>query len=407
MIDPRDYQIMAIEKGLASLEKGVPEIIMAPTGTGKSILVSGMCHQLKEPVLILQPSKEILEQNYGKLQQYGVEDICMYSASMNSKEICQYTYATIGSIKDYNLFKHFRYAIIDECHLFNSKTGMYKTFFKTLPKIKTIGLTATPYRMVQKFYQERGQMYYTSMLQLLPNIYPPFFKGFSFKITNKTMFEKGWLAPIDYKTQKDIDISRLRVNTTGADFDERVLEDYLNSPENVTKVVEAIMAEDEYTINNLIFCSSIRHAHNVAELLAKFGYDSDFVSAKTPEKQRENIIKRFKQGKIKRLINVGVLALGFDYPGLYTVTLARPTMSLNILYQQVGRCIRPDTINPNKRATVIDLCNNIRRLGTIESIRITKDLTGKDQVETDRGIISGRPLFNFRVTNQTTINRLT
>lgn len=407
MIEPRDYQTMAIDKGMASLAGDRPEVIVAPTASGKSIIIAGIAHQLREQTLILQPNKEILEQNYAKLGQYGVDDICMYSASVGSRDLCQYTAATIGSIVNKGGFEKFKYCLLDECDLANPRSGMYKAFFKAHPKMKVLGLTATPYRMVQKFYQDRGQMFYTSMLQVINRIHPPFFKDFCFKITNKTLFEKGWLAPIDYKTEHDIDISRLRTNSTGADFNEHELEEYLNAPKNVTKLVEAIIAEDEYTINNLIFCSSVRHANSTAEMLAKFGYDSEFVSAKTPPKTREDRIERFRNGKIKRFINVGVMTTGFDYPGLYTVTLGRPTMSLRLYYQMTGRVIRSNPVDPNKRATVIDVCNNVRRLGRIETIRITKDSGGKDQVETERGVISGKPLFTFKVTNSETINRFT
>jgi DNA repair protein RadD len=77
-------------------------------------------------VLILQPSKEILEQNYNKLKSYGIDDISIYSASLKSKEIAKYTYATIGSIyKKPELFSSFEYVIIDECHGVNPTKSIW------------------------------------------------------------------------------------------------------------------------------------------------------------------------------------------------------------------------------------------------------------------------------------------
>lgn len=404
----REYQTLAVDYGLRSLEKGRPEIIMAPTASGKSIIISELCHNLTEPVLILQPSKEILEQNYSKLISYGIDDIGIYSAAMRSRDIGQYTYATIGSVyKNPSLFKDFRYGIIDECQNVGDSGGMYRTFLKKLPKIKVIGTTATPYRMQQRYYIEPGTTFafYTAMLRVQTIIHPPFFKGFAFKINNKTLFEKGFLAPIDYVTEHDIDVSRLKTNTTGADFDDHALEQLMNHPDNVLKLAQVIMDEDPYTINNLIFCSSIAHARNTAEVLAKFGFDSEVVTGKDPK--RDEKIALFRAGKIKRLLNCMVLTTGFDYPGLYTVTLGRPTMSLGLLYQMVGRVMRLDPNNPYKRATILDLCGNIKRLGTIESIRITQDpITKKDRIETDAGVISDKPLYKFKVTNQRVVNWL-
>lgn len=403
----RDYQEMAIEYGLASLARGKPEIILSPTASGKSLIIGGLCHRLDEPTLILQPSAEILEQNYNKLIQYGIDDVAMYSASMRSKEIAKYTYATIASIKDYTLFKHFKYCIIDECDAVGDSGGMYRKFLKANPKMKVIGLTATPYRMCQRWFtDDQGQAYYTAMLRVMTAIYPPFFKGFSFKITNKSMFEKGFLAPIEYDFPTDIDISRLPVNSTGADFREDALEAYMNSPENVMKLAHAIIERDEFTPNNLIFCSSVTHARNTAELLSKLGYDSEVVSGKDPK--RDQKIKDFREGKIKRMLNAKVLGVGFDFPGLYQVTLGAPTMSLRVLYQNCGRALRLNPDDPNKFAKIVDTCNNIRRLGTIESIRITQDpITKKDRIETDIGIISDKPLFKFKVKNPALINRFT
>lgn len=396
----RPYQTLAVEHGLASLERGKPEIIVAPTASGKSLIASEIAHSLKEPTLILQPSKEILEQNYNKLKLYGVEDVAIYSAAMGSKDIGQYTYATIGSIKDYSLFKHFRYLIIDECHNVGGSAGMYRKFIKATPKMKVIGMTATPYRMQQRFYQEGRSTFYTAMLRVMTAIHPPFFKGFAFKITNKRLFEEGYLARLEYSTPTNIDISSIAINSTGADFREDQLESFLNSADNVRKLAQAIIAEDEFTPNNLIFCSSIMHARNTAELLGSMGYDSEVVTGDDPK--RDEKIADFRSGKIKRLLNAMVLTTGFDFPGLYQVTLGRPTMSLGLLYQMVGRVMRLNPADPNKFGKVVDVCNNIRRLGTIESIRITQNpFTKKDQIETDRGVISDKPLFTFKVTDPT------
>jgi len=199
----------------------------------------------------------------------------------------------------------------------------------------------------------------------------------------------------------------LKLNTTGADFDEATMEKFINSPSNITNLVEAIIQEDHRLRNNLIFCSSIKHATLSAEMLAGMGYDCEVLTGKDSSEKRAQILTDFKSGKIKRLLNVGVLTTGFDMPTLYGVTLARPTLSLALYYQIVGRMIRLDPDNPNKVGTFLDITNASKRMGRIETIRLTKEDGGyKDQVETEVGVLSGMPLFTFQVTNKEKLSRL-
>ena len=437
MITLRKYQELAVEAGCKSLKHSKNnEVIVAPTASGKSVIISELCHRLDGPTLILQPTKEILEQNYEKLVGYGIEDIGIYSASMTQKigrrrskkelaerteqeilneklggkrEIAKYTYATIGSIyKKPELFKQFKYVLVDECHLVNPKGfGMYKKFFSAIGNPKILGLTATPYRLCQKYVKdESGDMEYTSMLQVLNRIHPFFFKSFAFKIGNQRLFDEGYLSPINYVyPEKGMDLSTLKLNTTGSDFEESALDSFINSPANITRLVEAVIQEDPKLRNNLIFCSSIYHAYKSAELLAKLGYNCEVLTSRDSPERRTQILADFKSGKIKRLLNVGVLTTGFDMPTLYGVTLARPTMSLALYYQIVGRMIRLDPDNPFKVGTFIDVTGASKRMGRIETIKLTKD-GYKDQVETEVGVISGVPLFSFKVTKEEKLNRL-
>jgi len=92
-----------------------------PTGSGKSVVIAGIAKVLNQPVLILQPTKEILEQNISKILSFGVA-ATIYSASFNQKNISKITYATIGSIvRKKELFKDFKYIIVDECFVAGTK----------------------------------------------------------------------------------------------------------------------------------------------------------------------------------------------------------------------------------------------------------------------------------------------
>jgi DNA repair protein RadD len=305
MYELRDYQNRAVEKALNNFEKYAnPFVLVLPTGSGKSLVISDICHKLNEPVLILQPTKEILAQNYEKLLSYGITDIGIYSASFNSKEINKFTYATIGSIyKKPELFKHFKYVLIDECHLVNPKNleGMYNKFFKAIDCKHICGLTATPYRMIQKYYTNPdGELIYTAYIQTINRIYPFFFKKFAHITTIQELLDQDCLCKYDYKFYNDFDVSEIKINTTGADFDERSLEKFWS--DSRLKILADIIAEvDKNCKHNLIFCSSIRQAQRCSELLKEMGYNADYITSEHGNKERDLLISKFRNGEIKHL----------------------------------------------------------------------------------------------------------
>jgi len=241
----REYQNRAV---IASVNQfkfyKYPFMVVAPTGSGKSLIIANIAKQLGN-VLILQPSKEILESNYAKMLAYHCADnVKIYSASMNSKEIGDFTYATIGSIyRKPELFKDFQYIIIDECHLVNPKnlSGMYNSFFKALGNPKIMGLTATPYRLVAKYHKEGEDLFSTMYLQMLNRIYPFFFKKIVYEKPIGQLFKEGFLCPIEYMDgDNDFDTSNIPLNTTGADFNAAALERYLLLNARLLKVYSAV-----------------------------------------------------------------------------------------------------------------------------------------------------------------------
>jgi DNA repair protein RadD len=398
----REYQQEAVDKILWHFENyNKPFVVQAATGAGKSLIIADVCHSIDSPVLILQPSKELLEQNYSKLKSYGIDDIAIYSASMKTKEIGKYTYATIGSIyKKPELFAHFKYVIIDECHQVNPKNlgGMYTTFLNAIGCTNVCGLTATPYRLQQKYFNENGQLYYTSHLKMINRIHPFFWKNIIYKIETQELIEKGYLCPIKYRGD-DIDWDQLEVNTTGADFTSESMEKFWNDA-RLEKLAKTIQFIDKHCTRNLVFCSSLRAADRAQQLLTALGVQAHVVSSKTDSRARSELVDGFKKGDYKHLINVGVFTTGFDVPELDSIVLARPTMSLALYYQMVGRGVRIDPANPSKILRVFDLAGCVTKLGRVETIRLDKDPPPnqyKDRVVSEVGEMTERPLFKFRV----------
>ena len=121
----RDYQEFAVANGVENLTKSNPKpfVLQLATGAGKSIVIADIVNKLNAKVLVLQPSKELVEQNYEKMMSYNPSfKVGVYCAGLGRKEIEQVTYATIHSVyKKPQLFQEFTYIIIDECHQVDPK----------------------------------------------------------------------------------------------------------------------------------------------------------------------------------------------------------------------------------------------------------------------------------------------
>lgn len=399
----RDYQEDMVWAAVAEFQKPkqVPFILQAATGAGKSLVIAALCHTINKPVLILQPSAELLKQNYAKMKAFGIEDVQMYSASVGEKKIGKYTMATIGSIyKHPELFEHYEYVLIDECHGVNPKnlSGMLTSFLKAIGAKYVCGLTATPYRMdVTWLRLPGGDFETTAALKMVNRISKtPFFKKIIYKIETKELIERGYLTPIKYYVD-EVDWDELVVNSTGADFTEASVEKFASG--KVGRISQAIGYSHINQGRTLVFCSTIAQAEAVKEAVENVGITVALVTGKTPAKERAKLVDEFKGGTIRHMLNVGVFTTGFDAPELNTIVMARPTMSLALWYQIVGRGVRLDPSNPDKVLQVYDLAGVTRRLGRVETITVKTEAGGyRDEVWSERGRMDGYPLYTFKVT---------
>lgn len=366
MYELRDYQKQAVDVAVNFFQTGNKKngIIVLPTGAGKSLVIANIAYRLDAPVLIFQPSKEILEQNYEKLCSYGVMDVGIFSASFGRKEVRKITFATIGSVKSHkDYFRLFRYVIIDECHGVNAEAGMYKDFIETI-QCKVLGLTATPYRL----YSSR---FYGSMLRFITRTNPRIFNELLYAVQVRTLLNRGYLAPMNYYQLNVVDTSRLKVNSTGADFTDASVRRYyreIKFNDSLENIVRRLLVAGRTSI--LVFTRFIDEATHLARA---FSDCAAVVSSDTSKSDREAILRAFKQKQIKVVANVGVLTTGFDFPELATVVLARPTMSLALYYQMCGRAIRPF---PNKVSWVVDLCGNYKRFGRVDDLELRQTKPG-------------------------------
>ena len=334
--------------------------------SGKSLVIADIASRLEGPLLVFQPSKEILQQNFAKLQSYGIFDCGCYSASVGCKDISRITFATIGSVMNHmSDFDCFKNIIIDECHYVNSKAGQYKEFIEAKNR-QVVGLTATPYRLDRA---EGG-----SILKFLTRVRPRIFSKVIYCCQIGELLSKGYLADLHYYDLTELDLRRVRSNSTGADYDERsLLAEYERCgfydklSNTVVKVLQPKSGIPRKGV--LVFTAFTKEARQLVDKLQSLRINAAIVTGETPKKEREAILEGFKRREIKVVANVGVLTTGFDYPALDTVVLARPTKSLGLYYQMVGRAIRPFE---GKDGWIVDLSGNYSRFGNVADLFISR-----------------------------------
>lgn len=362
----RPYQENAVKAGIEFFKekKNTGAVMALPTGSGKSLIIASIAKNIEGNTLILQPSKEILEQNYKKAIDFGFKDIGIFSASCGRKDIGKITFATIGSIINRKeLFSGFNRLITDECHLCNAKGGMYEEFIRFFGG-KVLGLTATPYRLHSFMDMFTGQN--KSVVKFLTRTRPRIFSGIIHITQIQEMYDSNFLCPIEYEVCEDYDQSQLKINSTGANFTEKSIKEYNESFGLTKKVIDVIKKQKRKHI--LVFCTSVKESEDVKNDIINSGIIAETISAKTPKKDREQILEMFMNGTIKVVLNVGTLTCGYDFPALDCVILGRPTKSVSLYQQMCGRGIR---LHPEKEnCKIVDMCGNVKVFGKIETFKI-------------------------------------
>lgn len=357
----RDYQKEALSDCLEFLgqKKPKPGIVCAPTSYGKSLLISSIAHNVKEKVLVLQPSIELLKQNLNKLHLLGgTADV--YSASLRQKTIGDITYATLGSIK--NLGKEFKelgisIVLVDECdNSYSPDPGStFTKFIKDLSPRAVIGFTATPLRLKTNSEGSR--------LNLLTRMRPNYFKHFIHIMQIQDMISRGYWTPIRYMPF-EFDENKLVINKMGSEFTEESIINY-NKVNGINNKIFIQVKEllGSGVSNILVFCDSVETAKKLAEYIP----NSAAIYGDLPTKERTKILEDFTEGRISTLFNYQVLAVGYDNPKLEALIMGRSTLSFSQYYQIIGRGVR---IYPGKKDFLFaDYGGNVQRFGPVENIR--------------------------------------
>ena len=293
-------------------------LFQMPTGTGKTTVFSEIVRRarLKEKkVLIVVHRKELVEQIVERLSYFDVE-AGIISGTMPPDATKEVQVATIQSLskREYPVAD---IVIIDECH--HAKACTYKKLWDIYPKARFLGVTATPIRMSGEGFSDlfdtlinSGQLSY--------------------------FVEHGYLVKIKHFVGVTPDLSSIKVKMN--DYAQDELGELMQDKELMADLVESYHKRAEGK-KMIVFAVNIEHSQQIVEEYCREGIAAEHIDANTPKKEREQILKRFRKGETLVLSNVDIVSEGFDVPDCEAVQLARPTKSLALFLQQVGRCMRP------------------------------------------------------------------
>ncbi|WP_257288263.1 DEAD/DEAH box helicase, partial [Endozoicomonas sp. SESOKO2] len=359
----RSYQKEAVSKVIQHFRKSDdPALVVLPTGAGKSLVISELGRIARGRVLILAHVKELVEQNHAKYESYDLK-ASIFSAGLGRKEASeQVVFGSIQSVaKNLNQFDddHFSLLVIDECHRVSlEKTSSYHRVIEHLqtlnPRLKILGLTATPYRLgIGWIYQHYLPGNKKGTLKTAEK---RFFKSCIYELPLSYMIKNHYLTPATLIDAPVIfyDFSLLSRDRFGR-CSEADLNKLLKGKGRATKqIITQVMKASEDRKGVMIFASTVDHAREIIGYLPES--ESALIIGDTHTQARDNLIQAFKAQKIKYLVNVSVLTTGFDAPHVDLIAILRPTESVSLYQQIVGRGLR--LAESKKDCLVIDFAGN-------------------------------------------------
>lgn len=354
----RPYQQKAVDFAIERLNKDDKPLLMSlATGWGKTWLIAEIAKQWKGKVLVLTLSKELCEQDYGKAKLVVGDGVGMYSASWNRKEVESITIATIQSAyKHPELWEDYTLIIGDEVDNLPID-GMLGELVKGK---KVLGLTATPYATVGS---RKGSWFTTKiwpMHKIKTKNYGWYWSPVAYADSEKKLTELGFLCPTKlYSSPTNCSI--LKIASNGSEYTTESIDRW--AEQVYTRIIEVMIGAESHRMckSGIVFMPSVESCEQLELLCEKVGLSAKAVHYKTKSDVRDQIIADHKSGELTWLINQGVATRGFDNPMVDCLVIARPTRSLRLHRQILGRGIR---MAEGKRiCNVIDLTENTKTWG--------------------------------------------
>lgn len=321
MIQFRPYQADAIAYSRAKIAEGIRRVLInAPTGAGKTVVAAGIVQRAVakgKRVLFLAHRRELIEQTVAKLVDAGVLNfgVIMAGNRLNNAS-APVQVASIQTLIRREL-PPADLIVVDEAHRANARS--YLSIIANYPGAVVIGLTATPERTDGKGLDDLFDD--MVVVETVPNL-----------------IDQGYLVKPTCYVGETADLSGVRIKR--GDYDESQLAEAMDKPRLVGDIVAnwQRLAAGRQTV---AFASSVAHAEHIAAEFRAAGISAAMVCGETPKTQREAVISDWKAGYIQVVANAMIFVEGFDYPELECCILARPTQSISMYLQQVGRIMRP------------------------------------------------------------------
>lgn len=337
----RSYQVDILDQARELMRTRTRSIlIQSPTGSGKTLLTAHMLKKSAEKGMVsafLVHRRELVKQSIRAFSGVGVPHGVIAAGFIEDLRQAVQIASVQTIARRLNKIRRPKLIVWDECH--HVAAGTWANIFKSFPDSFHIGLTATPERGDGKGLGE----YFHAMI-----------KGPSVP----WLIENGYLSP--YKLFAPPGVSVDGVHSRMGDFVRSELQAAVDKP---TITGDAIKHYRKHADGKraVVFCVSVEHSKRVVQQFNAAGIPAAHVDGETDVVERDAAIRRFETGRVQILSNVELFGEGFDLPVLEVAILLRPTQSLGLYLQQVGRVLRT---SPGKdHALILDHAGNVERHG--------------------------------------------
>lgn len=362
----RPYQREAVDATLRYFRQHhSPATIVLPTGSGKSLVIAELARLARGRVLVLAHVKDLVAQNHAKYCPLGL-NADIYAAGLQQKASQgKVIFGSVQSVARYP--EHFQgvfsLLIVDECHRISDRDdSQYQQIFTHLrqanPQLRLLGLTATPYRLGKGWIY---RYHYHGMVRGDENA---LFRDCIYELPLSYMIKHGYMTPPERLDMPVVqyNFSRLAVQSNGL-FNDAELNRELKKQRHITPhIISQIVEFAGSRRGVMIFAATVEHAREITSLLP--ANETALITSETSVIQRDSAIEAFKAQHFRYLVNVSVLTTGFDAPHVDMIAILRPTESVSLYQQIIGRGLR---LAPSKTdCLILDYAGNPHDLYTPE-----------------------------------------
>ncbi len=367
MLELRDYQHDLIDGVRESMRAIKKNLMVAPTGAGKTALAVTMMQGAQEKGLVsffIVHQNELLAQTSRALWEQKLEHGIIKSGRKLSQGIKAHVASVQTLVRRMDEVPEPQLIIIDECH--RSLATSYIDIMERWPNAFVVGLTATPQRT-----DGRG----------LGDVYGALIEG----PTIRSLIEEGWLCDYELFAPPQL-VNLAQIKETAGDYNKSALEEAMKNASITGDAVDTYLrlANGKRCV---VMCATVSHAHYVAAAYNAAGVTAEAIEGKMTDTERADVLARFRDGVTKVVTNCQLLIEGFDLPSIEVVSWLRPTKSLIVWMQGVGRGLRPAA--GKEKLLILDHVGNWARHGmpcthrewSLDSPKRSKKGTGEPDIK--------------------------